>query len=233
MKYLVSFVATLALALVILTPVYASAQSSINVQSIPGPSVAEKIREQTQESWPWYLSRGSGLLAAAALVVLMLSGIGQITGHTFRFLEPLTAWASHRALGLVFGGTILVHMFSLMFDKFVKFSFLDVLIPFYSDFKSVSIAGVSWRSLYLALGIIALYLSIAIVITSILWINKHKRLWKVTHILSYIVMAIVFMHALMLGTDLSRGVIRLLWVLSAMVVAIASIVRARRAYTAK
>ncbi|PIZ62715.1 hypothetical protein COY17_01900, partial [Candidatus Saccharibacteria bacterium CG_4_10_14_0_2_um_filter_52_9] len=59
--------------------------SNIVVQTIPGPTVAQKFTERAKSSWPWYLVRGSGMVAAAALVILLLSGIGQVTGYTFRF----------------------------------------------------------------------------------------------------------------------------------------------------
>lgn len=226
---LIVFVVILLLA----APLKTSAQSSIEVQTIPGLTVAEKITKQTSESWPWYLSRGSGLLAAVALVLLMLSGIGQITGHTFRFLEPLNAWASHRALGIVFGLSILVHMFVLLFDKFIKFTLLDLLVPFYSNFKPATIAGVPLRSFYLALGILSLYLSSIIIVISLLWINKRKHLWKITHILSYLVMGFIFFHALLLGTDLAGGLLRWLWILLGSIVLFGTIARIRRAYTAK
>lgn len=219
----------------LLTPFFLStplfAQSSIDVQSIPGPTVAEKISDQMSESWPWYVARGSGILAAVSLILLMISGIGQITGFTFKFLEPLSAWASHRALGLVFGISVLLHMFVLLFDKFLKFSIFDVLIPFYSNFKPVKVGGVTFGSLYLALGIIALYITAAIVITSLLWINKKKRTWKVTHILSYVVMAFVFLHALIIGTDLNSGVLKIIWIAISIFVLLLTVLRARRAFT--
>ena len=106
-----------------------SYSADIVVQSIQGPTVAEKISQRTGQSWPWYIARGSGMVAAITLVILLLSGIGLVTGYTFRFWEPLTAWASHRALGIIFSVSVVVHMLSLLFDHFVHFSILTLFVP--------------------------------------------------------------------------------------------------------
>ncbi len=215
----------------LVSAVEAISNDSISVQSIEGPSVTDKVIEQAKHSWPWYVARGSGFIAAISLVILMLSGIGQITGQTYRFLEPLTAWASHRALGIVFMVSIVLHMFVFLFDKFIAFSFLDILIPWFSDFKPVAIFGINLGSFYLALGVISFYLSLLIVATSLLIVNKKPKLWKLTHLLSYIVILFVFFHALQLGTDMTNGVIKAVWIILGNIISIAIIFRAWRAYT--
>jgi len=61
-------------------------------------------------SWEWYVVRASGFLAAGLVFLLMLSGIGQVTGYTYKFLEPLKAWALHKAMGLALLGVRLLCM---------------------------------------------------------------------------------------------------------------------------
>ncbi len=185
-----------------------SGSGDIVVQSIPGPSLAQLVTDKFVSSWPWYLVRGSGVVAALALVVLILSGIGSVTGHTFKFLEPITAWASHRALGIVFGISILIHMFGLLFDHFVSFDLPQILVPWLSSYKPVTILGINFGSLYVAFGVIAFYLVALIVIVSLFWIDKRPKLWKLTHLLSYLVLVLVFLHVLFIGSD-SGGLLRL------------------------
>jgi predicted ferric reductase len=209
-----------------------SAQSNnISVEAVEGSSVAEKLEERVEQSWPWYLTRAAGLVAAISLIILIISGIGMINGQTFRFLEPITAWASHRALGIVFGISVFLHVIALYFDSFVPFSFADLLIPFVSDFKRIEIFNFNVGSLYVAMGVLALYLTAAIIFTSLVWINKKPKIWKITHILSYIVMLFVFLHALYLGTDLASGPLRWAWITVGVLVLFASLIRLRRAYT--
>lgn len=218
------------------TPEVALAQvaeptNTITVQSIDDKSITEKVLSNLAESWPWYISRATGLIAAITLVILMLSGIGQITGMTYRLLDPIVAWASHRALGIVFGASVLIHVLSLLFDKFVDIGLWDILIPWFSDFRSTELFGINVGSLYLALGIIAFYLSMAIVITSLTIMSKKPYFWKIIHLLSYVVIAIVFVHALFLGTDLAGGWPRMLWIAGGSIILLSSIIRLKRAFT--
>ncbi|MBP6045124.1 ferric reductase-like transmembrane domain-containing protein [Candidatus Woesebacteria bacterium] len=208
-----------------------SESANVKVEKVSNSSVAHGLKERVEVSWPWYVSRASGIVAAVTLVILMLSGIGLITGHTFSFLEPITAWASHRALGIAFLVSVLLHTGALFFDNFVPFSLVDLLVPFASDFKPTVLLGLSVGSLYVALGVISLYIVIAVVLTSLLWVEKKPTIWKLTHLLSYLAMIFVFVHGLYLGTDFSSGLGRVLWIILAVIVLGASISRLWRAKT--
>lgn len=214
----------------------AYAQSSnysgdIVVETIPDQTVAEKLTEKARTSWPWYVTRASGLVAAGSLVILMLSGIGLVGGYTFKFLEPITAWASHRALGITFGISVLAHVFVLLFDHFAPFNIWHLLIPWLSDFKPVTLFGIHFGSLYLALGILSLYGVVAIVLTSLVWIEKKPYVWKLTHLISYLVMFFVYIHALYLGTDLASGILRWIWIILGIFVGLMVLHRLWRAKT--
>ena len=161
----------------------------------------------------------------------MFSGIGQVTGYTFRFLEPLTAWATPRALGLTLGIAILIHLGALLFDHFMPFNIFELLIPWVSHYKPLTIAGIHLGSVYVALGVLAFYATIAITLTSLFWINKKAYVWKLVHLSSYFVMLAVFVHALYLGTDLATGWLRWLWILLAVLITATVIQRLRRAKT--
>lgn len=213
-------------------PVFAQQEATgIIIEGTDDSSVEAQIASRVEKSWPWYLTRASGIVAAISLFWLMLSGIGQITGHTFKFLQPITAWATHKALGIAFLGAVVIHIGALLFDRFVSFNVVDLLVPFASNYKQVSIAGHSFGSLYVALGVVSLYMTIVIVATSILVIDKTPRFWKLSHLLSYLVMAFVFVHALFLGTDTSNGWLRIVWVVVGVVILGATVARLRRANT--
>jgi methionine sulfoxide reductase heme-binding subunit len=215
-----------------LTPAMAHADGGdVVVQTIPGPTLSQRVVDRAKTSWPWYLARGSGIAAAISLAILILSGIGQVTGYTFRFLEPLTAWASHRALGLAFGVSVLVHIGSLLFDRFVPFSIWQVLVPWLSHYRPVHLFGVYFGSLWVALGVLAFYMVVLITVTSLLWVEKKPYTWKLFHLLSYLVLAFVFVHALYLGTDLSHGLWRIVWLLAGLGLGAAVVYRLWRAKT--
>ena len=208
-----------------------SSSSNIVVQTIPGPTVADKLSSRAKGSWSWYVARASGLVAAAALVILMVSGVGQVTGFTYKFLEPLTAWATHRALGITFGIAVLVHMFSLLFDHFVPFNIFQIFIPWLSHYKPAIVAGIRLGSLWVALGVLAFYIIAIVIITSLVWVDKKPYTWKILHLLSYLAMLFVFVHALYLGSDLAHGFMRLLWVVLGFGVVLTTLHRLWRAKT--
>ena len=183
-------------------------------------------------SWPWYIIRASGFVAAGLLILLMLSGIGQVTGLTYRVLEPVKAWAVHRAMALALCVMIAVHVGLLLIDKFVPFSLLQVLVPFASHYTNKStLLGVSLGSWAVTLGVLSMY-SVAIIVASSLgWINTHKRTWKWLHYLSYFVILAVFLHGMSVGTDLRYGTFRTIWIGLFVVVLLGVISRLARAGT--
>ncbi len=225
---IVSLVVGLATACLFAQPVAAAGSTLATGQT---SLVASASLDKLEKSWSWYVSRASGLLAALLLVLLVMSGVGLLTGQTYRILEPLPAWAAHRAIGLAFVAMVAIHGFVLLFDQFVGFSLVDILVPFAADYKPVIIGGVQFGSLYLALGIVAFYAILAIVATSIWWINRKQKQWRLVHYASYFVLAAVAVHGLLLGTDLKGGVLRFLWFAAGLVLAVSIIQRIRRAHT--
>jgi sulfoxide reductase heme-binding subunit YedZ len=209
----------------------ATNSGNVVVETVPGQTVTQKVIDHTKLSWPWYLIRGSGIVAAVSLVILIVSGIGQVTGFTYKFFEPLTAWASHRALGIVFGVSVVLHIGGLLFDHFLPFTLGQILVPWVSHYKPVTLFGHNLGSLYVAMGVIAFYLTALVVITSLVWVEKKPHLWKWLHLFSYVIILLVFVHALYLGTDTAHGVVRWVWIASAVGIAAATIHRLWRAYT--
>ena len=201
---------------------------NVLVNPVQGPTVSKQLGTRANASWPWYITRAAGFVAAISLALLILSGTGFITGATFKFLEPLTAWATHKAIAYVFAISAVVHVVALLFDKFVPFTIVQVLVPFLSNYKEVTIAGHHLGSLYVALGVISLYFVLAIMLTSILWIDKKPHTWKAFHFLAYLTIIFVFFHALYLGTDLMHGIFRTLWIIVGIGLAIAIVYRTRR-----
>jgi len=191
-----------------------------------GPAVDHFIT-----NWPWYITRASGMLAAFMLLILVLSGVGLLTGYTYKILEPLRAWSAHRAIGLAFGVLVLVHVFSLLFDHFIGFGFGELLVPFMSQYKPLTIGGVNLGSFYVAAGIFAFYALIIVIVSSLLWVNRRPKPWHALHYMSYVILLLIFIHALFLGTDLKDGLYRFFWYSGALAAAVSIAQRLWRAHT--
>lgn len=213
-------------------PVFAEdSGGSVQVQTLPGPTLTQVVETRIHDSWPWYIIRASGIVAAVCLIILLLSGIGFITGHTYKLLPPLTGWATHRSIGITAGIAVLIHMFGLLFDHYAPFTILQILVPWVSDYKPATIFGLHLGSFYVAVGVFAFYAMLAIIVTSLVWVERKPHTWKLIHFLSYLVMVLIFVHALFLGTDMSHGIMRMLWIALSVVVGLASLSRLWRART--
>jgi sulfoxide reductase heme-binding subunit YedZ len=188
-----------------------------------------QIGVQAKTSWPYYVSRAAGLVASGLLLLLIISGIGLIVGYTYRIMEPLTAWKVHRALGISFGVCVAIHVGSLLFDTFDPFTIFQLFVPFLYHYPAKN--GVHDGTFYMGLGVIAMYCAAIIIITSLVWRERKPATWRLLHYLSYLLVILVFMHALFLGADLSHGTLRYVWIVGGFVVIIGIISRLTRSRT--
>ncbi len=172
---------------------------------------------------PWYIVRGAGFVAVFLIILLMLSGIGLVTGHTFRWFEPTKAWAIHRAMGIALCVSMAVHILFLLIDHSLSFNFAQLFIPFIS----------SYQTLWVGLGVLAMYCVVIVVASSLGWIDSKRGLWKKLHFVSYASMLLVFFHALNSGSDLKYGAFRSLWILLGGILLLAVVVRVFRSGTLK
>lgn len=146
----------------------------------------------------WYATRANGLVAWGLLAAGLLWGLALST--RLGGGRPRSAWLLdlHRFLagaGLVFTG---LHVVSIVLDSYVHFGIVEVLVPLTGD----------WHPLAVAWGIAAMYLLVAVEVTSLLRARISKRLWRLTHFASFPLFAVASIHALSAGTDRSTPVMR-------------------------
>jgi len=181
------------------------------VFNILADSQVQIAAQRVSTSWAWYVVRAAGFISVGLLILLMISGIGLVTGLTFRFFEPIKAWVIHRALALALCASVAIHVIFLLFDHFVPFSLVQVLVPFTATYKRMTIHGLHVGSLWVALGILSMYGIVIVVLSSLSIIERNKGIWKKLHYVSYAVMLFIFFHALYLGSDLAYGLFRYAW----------------------
>jgi DMSO/TMAO reductase YedYZ heme-binding membrane subunit len=146
----------------------------------------------------WYVARASGIVAWALAALAVVWGMALSTRALGR--RPPAPWLLdlHRFLGgltVVFVG---VHLVGLVLDPFVGFGPLELLVPLASGWKPVAVA---W-------GVVALYLLVAVEVTSLLRSRLPARLWRSVHLTSYAVYALATVHLLTAGTDRHNPVLR-------------------------
>jgi hypothetical protein len=140
----------------------------------------------------WYTARSAGLVAWVLLTASTAWGLG-LSGRMFAHRRPRPAWVLdlHRYLGglaTVFTG---VHVAGVVADTYVHFGLADVLLPFASG----------WHPATVAWGVVALWLLLAVQLTSLLRRWLPRTLWRRVHYLSLPLFAVATVHGVYAGTD--------------------------------
>jgi hypothetical protein len=147
----------------------------------------------------WYSARAAGFVSWGLLSASLLWGL--VLASKVRPLPVKKNWTLdlHRYLGglaVVFVG---IHVASIVADSYVHFSLIDVLVPFAS----------TWHPAAVAWGIVAMWLLLAVEITSLARKYLSKTLWHTIHLLSLPLFAFSTIHLLTAGTDRNAPVVRL------------------------
>jgi len=142
---------------------------------------------------PWYVTRASGMTAWALVLISIVWGLAMALpriGFT-RKAGPAWTLALHRWLGALALAFIAVHVGSILVDDFVHFSIADVVVPFASG----------WHPGAVAWGIVAMYLLIAVEVTSLVRKRLPAKVWRQVHLLAYAAFGLSTLHMLTAGTD--------------------------------
>ncbi len=143
------------------------------------------------EHLAWYVSRSTGIVTWGLLVASMLWGFLYATRLRVVRARPWWMLGVHRFLGALAVVFVVVHVLGLVADNYTTFGLADVLVPFASE----------WRPIPVALGVVALYILVAVEITSLLQRHLPRNVWRQIHLASYALFAFATLHALSAGTD--------------------------------
>ena len=147
----------------------------------------------TTDQFLWVLARVAGLSSYAALAIALVTGITLRT-------SVLDWLGSNRALrGLHEYTTVLwiplaaLHLVSLLLDSTARIGWLDLVVPFHASYGTLAIG----------LGALSVDVLIAVTVTSLVRRRLDKQLWLWIHRTSYVAFALIFLHAVLSGTDFS------------------------------
>jgi len=153
--------------------------------------------EATPQLW-WFVARASGIVTWVLVVAAVLWGLW-LAGRVSRKLPP-PAWTLdlHRFLGGLSLTFLAVHLVGLVADDYVHFGWSELFVPLAS----------AWRPWPVAFGIVALYLLVAVEVTSLLMKRLPRRAWHAVHLLSFAVAFLGTVHGLTAGADAGTAVVR-------------------------
>ena len=161
------------------------------------------------QSVTWDVARAGGftayiLLALSVIVGLMLSTQLQSPSRWPRLINS----ELHNFLSLLGTIFLVVHVLAVWIDPFTHFGWNEVFIPFVSHY----------RPIWMALGIVSLYLGIAIGISTWLRPRIGYKWWRRLHVLTICIFVLATIHGLGSGSDTLTW-----WALSIYLVSIVSV----------
>jgi hypothetical protein len=163
----------------------------------------------------WIVLRAAGIGAYLVLFLSVGWGLVATTGALGRRVSKASAVTVHQFLatsGLVLLG---VHIGGLLIDSFMPFGVADVLVP----------AASSYRPAATALGVIAMYATVFVVVTS--WMRKRigTTWWRRSHLLAVPTFGMALAHGLFAGSDTARPGMWWVYVVTATVLVFLLVVR--------
>ena len=147
----------------------------------------------TVDQFLWALARVCGLSAYATLAISVVTGIALRSAvldwlGTNRVVRSLHEYTTALWIPLA-----ILHVIALLVDATARVGWLDVFVPFHAGYGTVGI------------GLGALAVDVLMIVTVAAWFRRrmNSRLWIWVHRLAYLAFALVFVHALLTGTDFS------------------------------
>ena len=162
----------------------------------------------------WYTARAAGVVAYA----LLTSGV--LLGGRAR-LPRWPAFAVtdvHRFVSILTGVFIAIHIYALLLDRYAHVSVVTLVVP----------GASSYRPFWLALGTIALELLLAVALSNVLRKRIGHKRWRRVHYLTFGVWIASTAHGIGAGTDATAGWLRVLYLVSIGMVALAVLWRTGR-----
>lgn len=139
----------------------------------------------------WLATRATGEISLVLFTVVTVMGIATTKGWASSRWPESVVTLLHRNVALLSVVFLGVHVASTVLDGYVPIGWIDVVLPFHT----------SYRTLWVGLGTIALDLTVALVVTSLLRRRIPPTLWKGFHWTAYLMWFVAVVHGLGAGTD--------------------------------
>jgi cytochrome b561 len=143
----------------------------------------------------WIVLRAAGIGAYVMLFLSVAWGLASTTSILGKRIPKATATTVHQFMATCGLFLLGVHVGVLLIDAFMPFSIADVTIPMVSAFRPIAVS----------FGIVAMYLTVFVIVTS--WLRKPigTRWWRRTHLLAVPTFVLSLVHGVFTGTDSGRA----------------------------
>ena len=160
----------------------------------------------------WYTARAAGITAYVLVSAVVILGVTMASGRQLARWPRFAIEEVHRLAGILVGSVVVLHVAAVALDAYLPFPLASVFVPGVS----------SYRPLWIAFGIVAAELLLAIAITNH-YRNRGVRydVWRRVHYLNLAVWLGATLHGLGTGTDRGSAWLLSIYTVSAACVATA------------
>lgn len=147
----------------------------------------------TADQFLWVLARVCGLASYASLAIALLTGIALRTAVLDWVGSNRALRSLHEYTTVLWIPLAALHVAALLLDHTARVTPLDVVVPFLAPYGT------------LAIGFGTLSLDLLVLVTVTAWMKRRMNApaWRWLHRLAYVAFALVFLHAVLGGTDFS------------------------------
>jgi len=141
----------------------------------------------------WYITRASGLVAYLLLWLSTAWGLAVDSKIMDFALHRTFTYDFHQYISLFSLGFLALHMVVLLFDGFMPYSILQILLPFISPY----------RPFWIGIGVIGMYLMVLVTVTFYMKNQIGVKAFRAIHLLSLLGYLGGLVHSFFSGTDSS------------------------------
>jgi predicted ferric reductase len=156
----------------------------------------------------WLATRGAGIVSLLLFTAVVCLGVLTVVRWQSPSWPRFLSVGLHRNLALLSVVFLALHVVTAIVDPYTSLGLIAAAIPFAS----------SYRPLWVGLGVIALDLLLAVVVSSLLRAHLGQRAWRAIHWLAYAAWPFALAHGFGAGTDGSAA-----WMLAIQAACVAAV----------
>lgn len=155
------------------------------------PSLNSSLAGDSPKAY-WYLSRASAYVALTLLWLSMALGL-TITNKMARVWPGVPpTFAIHEYVSLLGIGFSIFHAFVLLGDEYIKFSFIQLLLPFSTQ---------GYKPIFIGIGQVVLYAWMILALSFYVKSKIGQKTWRGLHYISFLVYVFALYHGVTSGSD--------------------------------
>lgn len=177
-----------------------------------------------REKFAWYFARATGIAAFVLLTLVMVFGMTVSSRAFVGKLNLGDMLEFHRTFSWLAFAAVVLHAGSFLFDDFLRMSLAEIFVPFLLERNFPTALGFDLGKTT-ALGIIAAYLILMLILTAEFRTKATARFWRKLHYFSFVAYPLFVAHGIMTGTDSREWWMQAIYTGSVAVVTIMILIR--------